>query len=76
MTTKRFWIATGERAAKTAAQTALAVSTLGMGFNAFVVNWGDVAGVALGGAVVSILTSIASSGVGGDGSPSLVGEQA
>ena len=59
-----------ERATKTAAQSALGV--LGAGYaGLFDVDWQGVASVAGLAAVVSVLTSVASSGFG-SGTPSLV----
>lgn len=67
--TKVFWKATAERAVKTAAQVA-AVSIGGNVFNAWELDYGQLAGITLGGAILSVLTSIGSSKVTGDG-PSL-----
>ena len=61
-----------ERAIKTAAQAVILGLALGEGFNAFAVDWQLGAGFALGGFVLSVLTSIASSRVGYKGSPSLI----
>jgi hypothetical protein len=74
MFTKKFWKEAAERAAKTAAQAALGVAVLAEGFNAFTVDWAGVAGVAAGGAVLSLLFSIASAPFGPEGSPSVVGD--
>lgn len=61
-----------ERAVKTAAQTA--VSLLGVGVTGILdVDWLAVASASALAAVLSILTSIASSGIGAPG-PSLAGE--
>lgn len=69
----RYWIETAERAVKTAAQSVLAAWAVGDGLaNAFELDWKLGAGVAAGGAVMSLLTSIASAGFGPSGSPSLV----
>ena len=66
MTTAKFWKAAAERAVKTAAQTALA--TLGASaFDVLTVDWQAVASVSAGGAILSLLTSVASSKVGNDG---------
>ena len=71
-----FWLATAERSLKTAAQVVL--TFLGAdAVNAFSVDYGHVAGIAVGAAVVSVLTSIVSAPVGDEdakGTPSLVGE--
>lgn len=72
-TTRAFWAATTERAIKTFAQAAIAV----LGANTFGLLDADWVGVLSSSgmaAVVSVLTSIASSGMNGD-SPSLAGEE-
>ena len=70
MFTAAFWVAAFERAVKTAAQSALAVFLVGdQIMNAFTVDFGEAAGVGLGGAIISILTSLASGAVSGN--PSL-----
>ena len=71
MTDRFFWIDTAERAVKTAAQSAL----LAIGadqLNALAADWQTVAGFALGGGVLSILTSLASLKVGPEDSPRVV----
>jgi hypothetical protein len=76
---KRFWIAAGERAAKTAAQAAV-LAILGSGMmseeavNAFSVNWLAVIGFAIGGAILSVLTSLISAPLGKNPGPSLADE--
>ena len=68
-----FWISAAERAVKTAAQSALL--TIGADqLNANEAGWKLVAGMAAGGALLSVLTSFASVKVTGDiiGDPSLV----
>lgn len=61
MFTLVFFKATLERALKTAAQTALTVTLVGdKMLNAFDTDWSDVGGLALGGAVASVLFSVAS----------------
>ena len=72
MFTKAFAIASLERASKSAAQAALLVFGADQ-VNALHASWADVGGFALGGFVLSVLTSVASSGVGGAG-PSLANE--
>lgn len=67
--TRAFWQAAVERAAKTAAQSAILVFGAEQ-VDAFNASWGDVGGFALGGAVLSVLTSITSAAVSGGG-PSL-----
>lgn len=61
LATRSFWVDAGERAAKTAAQAA--IGALGqdvVGVDLFTVDAAALAGVALGGALLSLLTSIAS----------------
>lgn len=71
--TKTFLTATLERAVKTAAQSA--VGLLGAdGLGVLDIDWTSVASVSALAAVVSVLTSVASSAVGGDG-PSLTGSE-
>lgn len=73
MWTGSFWKAAAERAVKTAAQ--VTVTFLGAdALNLFSVDYERVGGIALGAAVVSLLTSVASSGVAEKGTPSLVSE--
>ena len=55
-----------ERASKTAAQSALLVLGADQ-INALSADWADVAGFALGGFVLSLLTSVATTGFGGNG---------
>ena len=66
----RFWEATVERAIKTIAQAALSALVITGATSAWGVNWAEVAGIALLSGVVSVLTSLASSGSGGDEGPS------
>lgn len=73
ITTRAFWEAAAERAAKTAAQSAILVIGAEQ-LNAISANWADVGGFALGGAVLSLLTSVASLGAGGVG-PSLTSSE-
>ena len=69
---KRFLLEATERAVKTAAQSALLLLGADQ-LNALSVDWGNVAGFALGGFVLSLLTSLASKPLGSDdGSPSIV----
>lgn len=71
MITRRFWKKAAERAAKTAAQSALLVLGADQ-VNALTASWADVAGFALGGAVLSVLTSVATASAGPDDDPSAV----
>ena len=69
--TARFWRQTTERAIKSAAQASiLAIGQDVATFDVFAASWQNVAGFALGGAVLSVLTSVASSSVTG-GTPDL-----
>ena len=61
-----------ERAAKTAAQSLLLFVGAAQGLDLFTLDWQRALGAAAAGAVLSILTSIASLGVGPAGTPSLV----
>lgn len=73
MTTRKFWQNAFERAVKTGAQTILAVLVVGDGIlNAFQIDYLQAGGVGLGGIVLSLLTSIASSAIGDHEDPSLV----
>jgi hypothetical protein len=74
MTSKAFWLAAGERALKTAAQTLLLLWAADGGFDLFHVNVQESLGMGAGAAVLSVLTSVASSGIGDPG-PSLTTER-
>lgn len=74
MTTRAFWTAAAERATKTIAQAAIAlIGTSALGI--LDVDWQAVASASALAGIVSLLTSVASSGVGGGG-PSLANEVA
>jgi hypothetical protein len=61
LATRAFWIDAGERAAKTAAQAAIgAFSQAAVGIDLFTIDFVTVVGVAGGGALLSLLTSVAS----------------
>lgn len=64
--TKAYALAVLERAVKTAAQSALLVFGADQ-LNAMNASWADAAGFAAGGFALSILTSLATSGFGGNG---------
>jgi hypothetical protein len=64
--TRAYLLAVLERATKTAAQSALLVLGADQ-IDAMNASWGDVGGFALGGFVLSVLTSVATSGFGGNG---------
>lgn len=72
MFTTQFWKQAGERAVKSAAQAILGLAVLDGGFNALEFDWPTAGGFALGGAVLSILSSLVTSGIGQPGSPSAV----
>lgn len=77
MWTARFWLSLAERALKTFAQVMVAQLLVGDRVLGLLdVNWPTSLSVAGLATVVSALTSIASAGIGPDGSPSLVGEPA
>lgn len=69
---KAFWIATGERAAKTFCQALVALFVAGV--TILNLDWVQAVGVAGTAALVSVLTSIASAKVGSWEGPSLVSE--
>lgn len=62
-----------ERAFKAMAQALIAVWMVGDGFDVFTADWPAAGGVALGAALLSILTSVLSAPVGDRGTASLVG---
>ncbi|MBX6355797.1 MAG: holin [Micromonosporaceae bacterium] len=72
MFTVTFWKQAAERAIKSAAQALLGLWVGAQAFNAWDADWKKAAGVALGGAILSVLTSLASASVGKGNSPSLV----
>jgi hypothetical protein len=69
--TRVFWEDTTERALKSGAQAAI-LALGGDAFNAWSIDWMDVSGITLGGAALSLLTSIASAGIANRGTASLV----
>lgn len=74
LTTRAFWEATAERAAKTFAQVGAVVlgaeAVEAGGFDVLAADWLHAGSLAAGGAVLSVLMSIASARLSGDG-PSL-----
>jgi hypothetical protein len=72
MLTWRFWREALERAVKTAAQATILGLGLGEGFNAFDVDPMLALGFAGGGFLLSILTSLATIGVGAEDSHSAI----
>lgn len=71
MFTRKFWKAAAERAVKSAGQAELIYFGGGL-MTIWGVDWKAAAGVGLAGALLSALTSLASTRVGDDDSPSLV----
>ena len=69
---KLFWIATGERAVKTFAQSLVALFAAGV--TILNIDWQQGLAVAATAAVVSVLTSVASVRLGQFEGPSLAGE--
>jgi len=67
-----FWNQVLERGVKTFAQSALLALGASKGFNLFTLDWKNCLGFALGGMLLSVLTSVASVSIGPSGSPSLV----
>lgn len=74
MFTRAFWSAALERAIKTAAQSAVLVIGADQ-FNALAVSWLEVGGFALGGFVLSVLTSVGSDAVSSERGPSLTNSE-
>ena len=71
MFTKVFWVKAAERAGKTAGQAFL----LAVGadqLNVLAADWGTYLGFAVGGAVLSVATSLATANVGPEDTPSAV----
>ncbi len=68
-----FWVEAFERATKTAAQVPLTTWVAGdVVMNALEMDWTKVLGLAFGGFIFSILTSVASANVGPSDTPSVV----
>jgi hypothetical protein len=61
-----------ERALKSAAQAIVLALGASQGFNLFSADWQNVAGIAAGAAVLSVLTSVISAPLGAKGSASLL----
>lgn len=74
MFTRAFWSAALERAIKTAAQSAVLVIGADQ-FNALAVSWPEVGGFALGGFVLSVLTSVGSDYFTSEDGPSLTNSE-
>jgi hypothetical protein len=71
-----FWKLAAERAIKTAVQAVVLAIGAAQGADLFTLDWRNVAGAAIGGAVVSLLTSLMSLSIGPKDSPSLISEPA
>jgi hypothetical protein len=71
MWTKNFWKQAAERAVKSAAQALIGMWTLD-GFNVLQADFPLAAGIAGGAAVLSLLSSIVTSGIGEANDPSAV----
>jgi hypothetical protein len=71
MFTALFWKQAAERALRTVAQALVAVIAA-TSFDWFSADWKAIAGTALTAGVLSLLTSIASAGIGEKGTPSIV----
>ena len=69
-----FWKMSLERALKTAAQAVLLAVGASSGLDLFSLDWLGVLGTAAAGALLSVVTSMASVGFGDAGTPSLVHE--
>ncbi len=71
MWTRSFWRQVGERCIKSAAQALVGMWALD-GFNTLDADWKLAFGVATGAAVLSLLTSLITAGIGEPDSPSAV----
>jgi len=76
MFSKAFWKSAAERAVKTAAQTYIAVASVGGVFDLASISWTAIGAAAASATVLSVLSSIVSLGAGPEGSPSLVVDKA
>jgi hypothetical protein len=72
MFTSLFWKQAAERSIKSAAQALLGLWVLDGAFNVLTVDWPLAGGVAAGAAVLSVLTSVVTAGIGEPDSPSAV----
>jgi hypothetical protein len=71
-----FWKAALERAVKTAVQAVVLAIGAAQGAALFALDWKNVVGAAVGGAAVSLLTSLISLPIGPADSPSVISEPA
>lgn len=74
MRTRTFWVEAAERAIRTFAQALVAVLAAGFVFTD-AAAWGEALLASAIAALVSLLTSVAASGVGNPDSPSLLPEE-
>lgn len=72
MFTTSFWKQAAERAVKSAAQALLLLWAADAGFNVINADFAVAGGTAAGAAVLSLLTSVVTSGVGEKNDPSMV----
>lgn len=71
---RKFWSEAADRALKTAAQAPLLAWGVGdVAMNAFDLDWSLGLGLALGGALFSLLTSVGSANIGEAGTASVIG---
>lgn len=70
--TRAFWLDALERAIKTAAQAAILAHGADKALNAMTADWANVGAMALGGAALSVLMSVASANVSGLSPASIV----
>jgi hypothetical protein len=70
--TASFWKQTLERAVKTSAQAVVALIGAEVVIDGLALNYSEIGGIALGAALLSLVSSIASSSVGDADSPSVV----
>lgn len=70
--TRAFWLETLDRAVKSAAQAVILFWGAGELFDVFTVEWQNTLGFFLGGALLSVLTSVASAGIRVKGTASII----
>lgn len=73
---KQFWVATAERATKSAVQGALVAIGAAATFSALTADWTLIGGSALSMAILSVLTSLGSAALTSGEGPSLGGAEA
>lgn len=72
MNNAQFWKQTAERAIKTFCQALIAAFGATAAVPVWQLGWQEAVGIALTATVLSVLTSVASTGAGEEGTPSLV----